>query len=134
MIAFSLTGLPAFAAYLATALAMVGAFGAVYAFVTPHKEYRLLRSGCAAAVPAFLGAIIGYVIPLSAAMRWSVSLTDFAIWAAIAAVVQFLAYGATWLLSPDVSKRITANDISAGALLGGISLAFGLLNAASMTP
>jgi len=67
-------------------------------------------------------------------MRWSGSLVDFLIWAAIAAAVQILAYGATRLIVPDISKRITANDVSAGTLLGGISLAFGLLNAASMTP
>lgn len=134
MLALSFSGFPAFAAYLATALAMVGAFSTLYSRITPHKEYTLLRNGCAAAVPAFLGAIIGYVIPLSAAMRWSASIEDFAIWAAIAAAVQILAYGVTRLLVPDVSKRITANDVSAGALLGGIALAFGLLNAASMTP
>lgn len=134
MLASSLTGFAAFAAYLATALAMVGAFGAVYAFMTPHREFRLLRQGCAAAVPAFLGALIGYVVPLAAAMRWSASLADFVIWAAIAAVVQALAYAATRLLVPDISARITNNDVAAGALLGGIALAFGLINAASMTP
>lgn len=130
----SISGLPAFGAYFATALVMVGVFGAFYALVTQHREYRLLREGCAAAVPAFLGALVGYAIPLSAAMRWSASLGDFVIWAMIAAAVQVLAYGATRLLVPDISKRITANDISAGALLGGIALVFGLINAASMTP
>ncbi|MBA1157879.1 DUF350 domain-containing protein [Microvirga mediterraneensis] len=134
MLASSLTGLSAFAIYLVTALAMVGAFGTVYTLITPHREFHLLRSGCTAAVPAFLGAIIGYVIPLSAAMRWSASLADFVIWASIAACVQILAYGATRLLVPDVSKRISANDVAAGILLGGIALAFGMLNAASMTP
>ena len=134
MLASSLTGLSAFAAYLATALVMVSLFGLLYAQITPHREYRLLREGCTAAVPAFLGAIIGYVIPLSAAMRSSASLVDFAVWAVIAALVRTLAYGVTRLLVPDISKRITGNDVSAGALLGGIALAFGLINAASMTP
>lgn len=134
MLLSSLSGLPAFAAYFATAFIMIGAFGTLYALVTPHREYRLLREGSTAAVPAFLGALVGYVIPLSAAMRWSASLGDFVVWALIAAAVQVLAYGATRLLVPDVSKRITANDISAGALLGGVSLVFGLINAASMTP
>ncbi|RDI60890.1 DUF350 domain-containing protein [Microvirga subterranea] len=134
MLASSLTGFAAFAAYLATAIVMVGVFGTAYAFMTPHREFRLLRQGCAAAVPAFLGALIGYVVPLTAAMRWSANLMDFVIWAVIAAVVQALAYVATRLIVPDVSTRITNNDVSAGALLGGIALAFGLINAASMTP
>lgn len=134
MFASSLSGLSAFAIYLATALLMVAAFGAVYALVTPHREYKLLRDGCAAAVPAFLGALIGYVIPLSAAMRSSISLTDFVIWAVIAALVQILAYAAARFIVPDISARIANNDVAAGALLGGVSLVFGLLNAASMTP
>lgn len=134
MLASLLTGFPAFLVYLATALVMVGAFSILYTFITPHREYRLLREGCAAAVPAFLGAMIGYIVPLSAAMRWSTSLLDFVLWAGIAAAIQVLAYGAARLLVPDISKRISANDMSAGMLLGGIALAFGLLNAASMTP
>lgn len=134
MLASSLSGLSAFVVYLATALVMVAVFGTLYTLVTPHREYQLLRSGCTAAVPAFLGAIIGYVIPLSAAMRWSTNLGDFVLWAAVAGIVQVLAYGAARLLVPDISKRITANDVSAGVLLGGIALAFGLINAASMTP
>ncbi|MCB8822607.1 DUF350 domain-containing protein [Microvirga rosea] len=134
MFSSSLAGLTAIAAYLATALAMVGAFGAVYTLITPHREFSLIRAGCTAAVPAFLGAIFGYVIPLTAAMRSSANLWDFIIWASIAAVVQILAYGVTRFLIPDISKRITANDLGAGVLLGGLALAFGLINAASMTP
>jgi putative membrane protein len=134
MLSWYLGGFPAFAAYFGVALLMLGAFGAVYSQLTPHHELRLIRRGCTAAIPAFLGALIGYVLPLTAAMRASVNLTDFLIWSAIAAVVQMLAYLVARLVMPDVSKRITENDVSAGSLLGGIALAFGLINAAAMTP
>jgi len=40
MLASSLSGLSAFAVYLAAALVMVGIFGTLYALVTPHREYR----------------------------------------------------------------------------------------------
>jgi putative membrane protein len=134
MLSWYLGGFPAFAAYFGVALLMLGAFGAVYSQITPHHEFRLIRRGCTAAIPAFLGALIGYVLPLTAAMRASVNLTDFLIWSIIAAVVQMLAYLVARLVMPDVSKRITENDLSAGSLLGGIALAFGLINAAAMTP
>jgi putative membrane protein len=128
------SGLPAFAAYFVTAVLMLGIFGTIYSWITPHHEFRLMRQGCTAAIPAFLGALIGYTLPLTSAMKASLNLTDFVIWAGIAGVVQILAYGAARLVMPDVSRRITDNDLSAGALLGGIALAFGFINAASMTP
>jgi len=129
-----LTGLPAFGVYFATALVMVAAFGAVYTSVTRHHEFTLLRRGCAAAVPAFLGALIGYVLPLTTAMQSSASWLDFVIWAVIGAVVQILAYLVTCLVIPGLSKRISDNDIASGVLLGGIALVFGMINSASMTP
>jgi len=134
MLSWYLQGFPAFAAYFGVAILMLGAFGAIYSQITPHHEFRLIRGGCTAAIPAFLGALIGYVLPLTAAMRASVNLTDFLIWSAIAALVQMLAYLVARLVMPDVSKRITDNDLSAGSFLGGIALAFGLVNAAAMTP
>jgi putative membrane protein len=134
MVSWYLGGLPAFVAYFCTAVAMLGAFGAIYSQITPHHEFRLIRKGCSAAIPAFLGALIGYVLPLTAAMRSSVNLTDFLIWAVVAAVVQMMAYLMARLIMPDVSRRITDNDLSAGSLLGGMALAFGLINSAAMTP
>jgi putative membrane protein len=134
MLAWYLQGFPVFAVYFGSALVMLGAFGAIYSLITPHHEFRLIRKGCTAAIPAFLGALIGYVLPLTAAMRASVNLADFLIWAGIAALVQLLAYLVARLVMPDVSKRITENDISAGSLLGGVALAFGLINSAAMTP
>jgi len=134
MLSWYLGGFPAFAAYFGAAVLMLGAFGAIYSQITPHHEFRLIRNGCTAAIPAFLGALIGYVLPLTAAMRASENFTDFLIWSAIAAFVQMLAYLVARLIVPNVSTRIAENDLSAGSLLGGIALAFGLINAAAMTP
>jgi putative membrane protein len=134
MLSQYLSGFPAFTAYFGTAVLILGLFGTIYSQITPHHEFRLIRKGCTAAIPAFLGALVGYVLPLTAAMRSSVNLIDFVIWAGIAAVVQILAYVVARIIMPDVSKRITDNDLAAGALLGGVALAFGMINAASMTP
>jgi putative membrane protein len=129
-----LTGLPAFGIYFATAIAMVAAFGGIYTLITRHHEFTLLRRGCSAAVPAFLGALVGYVLPLTTAMQHSANWFDFVIWAVVGAVVQILAYLVACLVMPGLSKRISDDDIPSGILLGGIALVFGMINSASMTP
>jgi putative membrane protein len=129
-----LSGLPAFLIYFATALVLVGAFAAGYVQVTAHREFTLIRQGNPAAVPAFIGALVGFVLPLTTAMESSVNWIDFVIWAVIAALVQIGAYFLARFLMPDVTQRVIAGDIVGGAWLGGIAVVFGMLNAASMTP
>jgi len=134
MLAGYLSGLPAFLVYFVTSVALVLLFALAYVQVTSHREFALIRQGNIAAVPAFLGALIGFVLPLTTAMRFSVNLSDFVIWASIAAAVQILAYLLARLLMPDVSQKIIDGELVAGTWLGGMALVFGMLNAASMTP
>jgi putative membrane protein len=129
-----LSGLPAFLGYFATAAALVLVFAALYIQITAHHEFALIRQGNLAAVPAFLGALVGFVLPLTTAMEHSVNWVDFVIWALIAAVVQIGAYYLARLLMPDVSERIVDGDVAGGTWLGGVALVCGLINAASMTP
>jgi putative membrane protein len=129
-----LSGLPAFLAYFATAGALVLAFAALYIQITAHREFALIREGNLAAVPAFIGALVGFVLPLTTAMQYSANWFDFVIWAVIAAVVQIAAYFLARALMPDVSRRIVDGEIAGGAWLGGVALVFGMVNAASMTP
>lgn len=134
MLSEYLSGLPAFFVYFMVAVIMVAAFTTIYVQVTAHQELRLIRQGNLAAVIAFLGAMAGFVLPLIAAMHASVSLTDFAIWSAIAAVVQIGVYFAAKAMLPDVTARIDAGDIAGGLWLGGMAVIFGMINAAAMTP
>ena len=129
-----LSGLPAFLAYFATAGALVLAFAALYIQITAHREFALIREGNLAAMPAFIGALVGFVLPLTTAMQHSANWFDFVIWAVIAAVVQIAAYFLARALMPDVSRRIVDGEIAGGAWLGGVALVFGMINAASMTP
>ncbi len=134
MLAGYLGGLPAFLAYFAASTVIVFLFAALYVQVTPHREFTLIRECNLAAIPAFLGALIGFVLPLTTAMRYSLNLVDFVIWAVIAAVVQIAAYFLARFLMPEVSRKIVDGEIAGGAWLGGMALIFGMLNAASMTP
>jgi putative membrane protein len=128
------SGALAFALAFATAGAFALAFKGLYQLITPHKEGPLIREGNAAAAVALGGAVLGYVIPLASALSQTHSLLEFVAWAALAGVIQIVAF---WLVRHfafrDVSERIARGDMASALYLLMISLSVGVLNAASMT-
>ena len=126
-------GLPLFLAYFIAGLVILAAFASVYAMATPHKELTLIRAGNGAAVTAYLGALIGFSLPLASAAANSVSIVDFIVWAVIGMLVQIGAFFAAKATYNEISDHITRGDMAAGAWAGGIALAVGILNAACMT-
>ena len=72
----SLAGLPAFLAYFGLALALLAAYCAIYVQLTPHPEFALIRQNNAAAALAFGGSLLGFCLPLHAAITHSVGLLD----------------------------------------------------------
>lgn len=109
-------------------------FKAIYRAITPHDEGALIRAGNAAAAVALGGAVIGYVIPLASALAHTSSLPEFVAWAALAGVIQIIAFWAVRrIVLPDVSARIERGEMSTAIYLLTISLAVGMLNAACMT-
>jgi len=106
----------------------------IYVRATPYREFALIRAGNAAAAASLSGSLIGFVLPLASAVVHSVNPWDMALWAAIALVVQIVVYLAVRLLVPDlVMRQIPEGKVGAGVFLGVVSLAAGILNAASMT-
>jgi putative membrane protein len=127
-------GAVAFLLAFGTALLFLIAFQFVYQMVTPHDERRLIREGNNAAAIAFGGALIGYAIPLASAMTQAHSLAEFAAWAALAGIIQIVAFFIVRRIAvPDVSARIERGEVPVALWLGAISIAIGLINAASMT-
>lgn len=130
-----LATLPDFLAWFFTAAAMAGVFMLVYAQVTPWREFRLIRAGNVAAAVSFAGTLTGYALVLCSIMRNAVSRTDMLSWGLVGLVVQLLALVvARLVLGPALRDRMERGDLAAGIVLAGLSLAFGLLNAATMTP
>ncbi|MBY5771095.1 DUF350 domain-containing protein [Rhizobium leguminosarum] len=126
-------GLPAFLGYFAVGLAAYGVFAVIYTFLTPQKEVQLIRAGNLAAVTAFLGALVGFSLPLASAAANSVSIVDYIVWAVVGILAQILAYYIANFTMTDLHEKITADDIAAGIWGGGIALVIGILNAACMT-
>ncbi len=85
MLIHSLMGLPAFAAYFATAIALCVLYLFVYMRVTPHDEYELIIHEHNASAALALGmSLLGFVIPLSSAILHSVKIFDCIVWGLVA--------------------------------------------------
>ena len=131
----SLAGLGNFALYFAISIAFLFAFKIIYAFVTPHDEWKLVKDdkNTAAAV-GFAGALIGFCIALGGAASNSESLIDFSIWGLVAILAQTLAFALLrFTFMPTIAERINNNEGSAGVMLAGMSVSVGILNAACMS-
>lgn len=128
----ALSTLPNFLIYLVSALACLLLFVTVYIRLTPFPEIKLIREGNHAAATAFIGALIGYVLPLSSAIAHSTALNDMLIWALVGLVVQYSAHLITRLLIPNLNQDIRNNNQAMGTISAGLSVVFGLLNAACM--
>lgn len=126
-------GLPWFLAYFAVGVIILFGFAYLYAMATPHDEMALIRAGNGAAVTAYLGAMLGFSLPLASAAANSVAIGDFIIWAVIGMLVQVGAFFVAKTTMNDLPDRITRNELPAGVWAGGIALATGILNAACMT-
>nr|ELR5112441.1 DUF350 domain-containing protein [Providencia stuartii] len=128
-----LSALLSFISYFFIGTIMVLVFLFIYTRISRHNEWVLIKQNNIAAGIAFIGAMIGYITPLSSAISHSVSVLDCVIWGVIALLVQLLVLGATKIYMPKISEKIEQNNISAGLFLGGTSLGFGILNAVSMS-
>jgi len=132
-IAASVEGLPEFLAYLVVSTVLVLVYVVVYSAVTPHNEFALIRENNSAAMVAFTGSLVGFVLPLSSVVSNSTSVGDCVIWGFVALIIQILAYFLLRLPIDNLSGRVAEGQIAAGGWLGAGSLAAGLVNAACMT-
>jgi putative membrane protein len=65
----SFAGFDNFLVYLAITLVFLRVFVSIYIRVTPHPEFTLIREGNIGAAFSLGGAMLGFVIPLGAAVR-----------------------------------------------------------------
>jgi putative membrane protein len=129
----SFAGFDDFLLYVALSTVLLALFIAVYVRVTPYREFSLIREGNMAAAFSLSGSILGFIIPLSAAVRHSVNLVDMAIWGLVALIVQIAAFVVVKMMIPSITQDIPAGKGAQGFFLGSLSLGVGLLNAACMS-
>lgn len=129
----SFQGLIDFGKYFVAALGFLLVFCVVYDKATPYDELKLVREGKIAPAISFGGAIIGFVLPLHSAITHSVGFIDMLVWAFVAMVVQILVFSLVRIIFKDLVNQIEDNQTAAATLLAFLSVAIGVLNAASMT-
>lgn len=128
-----LATLPGFLTWFPIGAVLLVAFAALYLRVTPWPELRLIRAGNAAAAASFAGALLGYALVLASVLAHAISRGDLLVWGVIGLLVQVLAfYVARLLLGRDLTRRIEEGQVASGVTLGAVSLAAGILNAATM--
>jgi putative membrane protein len=130
----SFVGLPAFLTYFAIAIVLLLLFAVIYTRLTAHDEFALIRQGKSAAAVALGGSLVAFALPLCSAIVHSVSLVDFVIWGLIALAIQIATFFAVRILLPDLSQRISNDEMAAGLFVALTSIAVGAINAACMTP
>lgn len=131
----SIAGLGNFAMYFVLSIVLLFVFKVVYAWVTPHDEWKLVKEekNNAAAI-GFGGALIGFAIALSGAAANSEFLLDFLVWGVVAILAQLAAFALLrFTFLPRIVERIVNDETSAGIMLAAMSIAVGLINAACMT-
>ncbi len=121
-----------FLTYFGTAVLLLGAFLAAYTLLTPIREWELIRAGNAAVALSLGGAMIGFALPLAAAIGHSGSLAEMVVSAAAALVVQLACFAAMRLLRRDATAALARGDMAEGILLASVSLVLGMLNAACL--
>ena len=125
-----------FLSFFFTAVVLVVIFLYLYALVTPYDDYQLIfENNNIAASLGFSGAIIGVSIPLYSALVNSISYIDFAIWGAVAILIQLVFAFIFTRLSGKYSfkTKISEGVIPVGILMAFLSISIGLLNAGSMS-
>ncbi|MCK9193776.1 MAG: DUF350 domain-containing protein [Nevskia sp.] len=124
--------LQAFLQWLGLSLLLAGAFIALYVWITPPHELKLIRGGNVSAAVMVGGTVLGYVLPLASALVHGANLIDFLIWGVIAMLVQLALYLVMRLAYPKLTQDIVEDRVSVAILAAALALATGILNAASM--
>ena len=125
--------LPLYLAFLGTALALfVAALGIYLVITTPH-ELRPIRAGNKAAAYAFGGTAIGMAVVLYGTASSTFLVVELAAWGAVGLIGQLVVYFVVSLMIPGLKEGLEEDRTSYGILLGGLSIAMGILNAGALS-
>ena len=123
----------AYISHLASGLALLAGFFFIYTKFTPYDEVQLIRKGNRAAAWSLGGALIGFCLTLASSILHNDTLVVFLAWAAGGMLVQLGVYVLIAHTVARVDQAIIDDNEAMGSLLGGISIAVGILNAACMS-
>lgn len=79
------------------------------------------------------GALVGFSLTLCSSIAVHASFTMFLVWGLAALVVQIVVYVAVAQCVRGMNDAIQENNVAMGGLMGAVSLAAGIVNAACLT-
>ena len=124
-----LNAILSFLEYLGVAIALLLVFTVIYARATPYREFALIEHDNSAVALVLAGAVLGFTIPLAAAIYYTRSLVEMIVWGAITGVVQLLVL----LLLRKQARRVEEGHMASAIMVASFSVAIGLLNAVSIS-
>lgn len=118
-----------FLAYFGTSILLLVGFVAIYVRVTPYRDFEQIARDNRAAAIVLCGAVLGFTMPLLAAIYFTASLVEMCAWSLITCIVQLLVF----ITLRRQAKRIEEGQVAPALLVATFSIAAGLLAAASIS-
>lgn len=128
-----LSALPVFLAQFGIALATLVVAVALVLRVTPADELKLVRQGNLAAAVWAAGTVIAMAMPISAALRFSHTTGEVAVWGALAALIQIATYFAAAALVGKTRQTLEAGELPSALMVVGIQIGVAFVNAAALS-
>lgn len=119
--------------HLALAAVFVALFIAVYTWVTPYDEFKLIKGGNEAAAFSLGGAVLGFSLTLGSSITHNSSLLAVAAWALGALVVQVVTFVVLSRLFKGLQGALESGNRAVGITVGVLSFAIGVINAACLS-
>ncbi|MGQ0677293.1 MAG: DUF350 domain-containing protein [Rhodospirillales bacterium] len=127
-----IAGMPVMVTHFLAAIGIFLAGVAIYNWVTPFHELKLIREGNAAAGVSAAGATVGLAMPIAGALAGSVNLFDLLVWGTVALAVQLLTFAVVAAIVRRLVEAIVRGDMASALLLAGVQISVGLINAAAV--
>jgi putative membrane protein len=127
------TGLPVLITHFVGTLSIFIVAAAIYTFITPHNEIKLIKEGNVAAALSLGGDLIGLALPLAFCLAGSVNIYDLLIWGAVTLVLQLVTFFIIDLMLKGISKSIEEGKLSHVIFLVAVKLCVAMINAAAIS-
>jgi putative membrane protein len=129
----TLTSLGNFAMYVGMSLLMLWAFICLYIKTTPYNEVDQMLNRKMAPTYALMGAMVGFLLPLLSLSFNSVNIIDFAVWAALAGIVQLALFKVLYCVIPMFTYD-ESDNIAVGVFYACSAICVGLTVAVALIP
>lgn len=130
-----LATIPNFLLFFTVAITLTVSFLALYVYITPYNEIRLIKNGNVASAISFSGTILGLAIVMYNCVVYSHSLKEMAVWGVVGLAIQLIVWVGINFAFGDLNKAISEDEcVADGIILATSSIGVGIIQAACLVP